>query len=74
MIVTGMSAPSIDDKVSCLDIAATNVYNEFCRKNQPVSVKQKRMTEELVDELCEVHAKWRLVKVLGEDSSHGNKH
>ena len=56
---------TVDDKVSFLDVAATNVYNEFCRKQSPVVVKQKYMTPELVSEACATQARWRIVKVLG---------
>jgi Reverse transcriptase (RNA-dependent DNA polymerase) len=57
---------TVDDKASKLDIAATNAYNEYCRKQSPVTAKQKHMTPELVDEVCRVHSMWRLVKVLGD--------
>ena len=62
------NSATIDDKVSVLDIAATNVYNEYCRKQSPVVVKQKYMSPELVSEACEVHVKWRIVKILGVKS------
>ena len=65
---TWSSSDTIDEKISKLDIAATNVYNEFCRKQSPVVVKQKHMTPELVDEVCTVHSLWRMVKSVGDKS------
>ena len=59
---------TVDDKVSKLDVAAANAYNMFCRKQQPVVVKQKHMTPELVDEAVRVHRLWEGVTVLGDMS------
>ena len=44
---------SVDNKVEKLDRAATNVYNELCRKTQHRPVKQKYLTEEIVEDVYE---------------------
>ena len=55
----------VDSNVEKLDRAATNTYNEFCRKAQGKPVKQRYLTEEIVEDVYECNRKWQEVKRLG---------
>jgi hypothetical protein len=57
---------TVDEKVNKLNLAASNVYTEYCRKGCSSTPKQKYRSEELVSRVGEGHALWRGVKRIGD--------